>query len=391
LRAPFAGLLLYLCLDFLRPHDVFPVLRSWRPMLVVGSATLLAALWQRRGALLDGGHALLPLLALFGVAALSTVTSIDPARSARTLVEIAKMIAVVWLILVLVSTQRRFDSTLRVIALSLAALALAAVVQGVERGLMREFRVEAVVEGPAGEHDGPFRDNNNLARVLAMSVPLWWILARRAAPLWTRGAAVLGLLLAAVAVEFTFSRSGFVALLVAVAVLASSARPRWRGAAIFLAFVAALALFSPRPYLARIATIGQPLADPSVRERLGIWQRAGESMLERPLQGSGPGTFERPEPGGGSAPRSSHNIFIELFTEMGLAGLAAYAWMLIAALRGLHRARRGAAAPIRTASFGLQAAMLAYLGASLALSSPFQSPLFALIGLSLALARRGER
>jgi hypothetical protein len=78
-----------------------------------------------------------------------------------------------------------------------------------------------------------------------------------------------------------------------------------------------------------------------------------------------------------------------------MVGMAAYIWLLLATFGALHRARRSAvgishAADLRTASVGLEAALFGYLTAGLTLSEPFQSPLFALIGLTLALQRHVE-
>jgi O-antigen ligase len=129
------------------------------------------------------------------------------------------------------------------------------------------------------------------------------------------------------------------------------------------------------------------MQDASVQGRVEVWEGAAASTVERPLLGKGPGTFERREPGNPVRPRASHNIFVEVLAEMGAIGLATYAWVLAAALRALHVARRGAAVRLRDASFGLEAALLAFLTASLALSAPFQSVLFVFVGLSLALAR----
>jgi O-antigen ligase len=124
-----------------------------------------------------------------------------------------------------------------------------------------------------------------------------------------------------------------------------------------------------------------------LQKRIEIWRRAVASATKRPVLGKGPGTFELREPGTAVAPLSSHNVFVEVLVEMGVLGLAAYVWLLGAVLLTLHRARRRAPPDVRIAGFALEAAILGYLTASLALSSPFQSPLFTLLGLSLAFAR----
>jgi O-antigen ligase len=135
-----------------------------------------------------------------------------------------------------------------------------------------------------------------------------------------------------------------------------------------------------------------PFGDSSVRSRLSIWQKAGERLGEDVVIGRGPGTFESaqrdlpPE-----KRRSSHNVLIEVLTDMGAIGLAVFLWVLLAAFRRLWTLRRRAAGSasgaLADASAGVGAALIAYLISSMALSSPFQSPPFVLIGLSMALAR----
>jgi putative inorganic carbon (hco3(-)) transporter len=219
------------------------------------------------------------------------------------------------------------------------------------------------------------------------------MLAARRGALWKRAVAAGGLLVAVAGVELTFSRSGFLAMAAGAAVVCLLRyRPAWRGFAVFVACLAALLAVSPRTYLARIAPVIHPLQDSSVRSRLSIWRQAGERARRDILVGRGPGTFEssqvdRPV----EKRRSSHNVLIEILTDMGVVGLAAFLWVLLATFRRLAILRRAAersgAVDLAAAVIGVGAALGAYLTASMALSSPFQSPPFVLIGLSIALER----
>ena len=391
--AAFGLLLAYLAIDFARPHDMFAALRAYRPMLVLGSAVLALAVWQRRRHLLSGAGDFAPFLVLLAIAALETIVSIDRGASALALVAIAKMTALVWLIAVLVSTERRFELVCWVLCASLGVLAVWSIADGMRRGLLDEFTVANVVHGPGESTGGAFQDNNDLARVIALSVPLWWMLAARRGGLWKRAIAAGGSIVAVAGVELTFSRSGFLAMAAGGAVVCLlHYRPAWRGLAVYAVCVAALLVVSPRTYLARIGAVLHPLQDSSVRSRLSIWEQAGERARRDLLVGRGPGTFEsaqvdRPP----EKRRSSHNVLIEVLTDMGVGGLAAFLWVLLAAFRRLvilrRAAERASAVDLATAALGVGAALVAYFTASMALSAPFQSPPFVLIGLSIALAR----
>jgi putative inorganic carbon (hco3(-)) transporter len=384
-QQPFVGLLVYLWLDFMRPHDFFVELRAYRPMLVVGAMTLAAAGWHHRRRLLGRWRPLLPLLTLLVMVLLATIVSSNREQSLPTLVAVAKMLVVVWLLIALVSTKQRFQAVLWAISTALLVLAVCAIVEGFDRGLMSRFTIDRVIEGPPGNGDGPLRDNNNLARVLALSLPLWWMLVASSRR-WLRVMAVAGFVATVAGIEFTFSRSGFLAMVVAVSGIALAYRPLWRAALIPPLFVAALLILSPRPYLDRIASIGHPTEDTSVQGRVEIWKEYLHAVAKAPVLGGGPGTVRV-----GPHRRTSHNVFIEVFAETGLLGLLAYGWVLAATLLDLYRLRqRAGPGLLRTASYGLQAALLAYLTAGLALSAPFQGPLFALIGLALALGELAE-
>jgi O-antigen ligase len=342
-----------------------------------------------RVALLERWRSLTPVVAFVAVVTLATLASVDPLHSAEALSEAVKMLVLVWMIDVLVSDERRTRTAFWVIALSLGVLAIYAATHALARGtLLEAYRPENTVGGlRAGDGAGTFGDNNDLARVLVLSVPLWWALAARGAPAWSRAIAAAGCMASLLAIVCTFSRGGFLALLVAVGVIALSYPLWWRRAAVFLGFVAALVVLAPQPYLERMATIARPMADDSFRQRTEIWQRGAEIGFAHALLGEGPGMFQQPDLHTGMRHRAPHNIFVELIADVGIAGLAVFIWMLIAALLSLHRVRRGApdASWAYAASFGLEAALLAYLTASMALSHALASPLFVLIGLTLAL------
>lgn len=389
-RRPFVGLLVYLWLDFVRPHDFLPELRAWRPMLVLGAATLAAAAWGERRRWRATFGALAPMLVFVAAVGLSALGSSERAASLSTLVEAGKMAALVWLVFVLGSSSARREAVLWTVAASLLVFATLALQQAVQRGLFHEFVVALVVAGP----EGPFRDNNDIARVLSLSVPLWWLLFRNRRGAADGVAAAAGGWLATAGVVATFSRGGFLALVAGVAaVSALTVRPLWRAAAIPPLFVAALLLVAPQPYRERVLTIARPQAESSVQGRMEIWREGLRTAGANPLAGQGPGTLRV-----GEKRRTSHNIFIELLAETGAIGLGAYVFVLATAFACLHRARRAGESArefadfgrVGNASVGLEAALVAYLTAGLTLGSPLQSPLFVLIGLALGLGRRSD-
>jgi hypothetical protein len=63
-RRPIVGLLVYLWLDFTRPHDFSADAGWFRPMLIIGVVTVASAVWHHRRVLFNAWRTLLPFVTL---------------------------------------------------------------------------------------------------------------------------------------------------------------------------------------------------------------------------------------------------------------------------------------------------------------------------------------
>ncbi|HHW03882.1 MAG TPA: O-antigen polymerase [Thermoanaerobacterales bacterium] len=138
----------------------------------------------------------------------------------------------------------------------------------------------------------------------------------------------------------TFSRGGWLGLLLALMVFAALKEPR------LLILLLALALISPllmpSVVLNRIASIGS-LEDSSNAFRVTIWIAALRMIKDYWLTGIGLGlsVFSRVYRDymiAGTPALHAHNLYLEMGIEMGIAGLLAFLWMMAA---GLARALDG--------------------------------------------------
>jgi O-antigen ligase len=148
------------------------------------------------------------------------------------------------------------------------------------------------------------------------------------------------------------------------------------------------------------------IRDPNVLTRLALFARAARMGLESPLTGLGLGTFEQTDiaidrivPGVFAVRRSgryvservafdiegglhAHNVYLQLFAEVGLIGLGLVAWLLIAVLldgRAILRRKGVLLASDETAracfNARLTTSMIIFLGvAGMAAGYTFQSP-----------------
>ena len=186
----------------------------------------------------------------------------------------------------------------------------------------------------------------------------------------------------------SFSRGGYLALAVVVLVLAVTHRQaRWLvPAAIGTALLVALL----PPIRHRIAYELHSVQGNTLEWRLQLWGQTLKLMRHHPILGIGLSNYDRAMgPYWLSLSRViyPHNIVLNFWTVTGLLGLIAFAWIMIAALRGSWRAWRAADA-WRPIHLGVFLAMLAVIAHGLVDVPYFKNDLslefWALIGLTWA-------
>ncbi|HET9785458.1 MAG TPA: O-antigen ligase family protein, partial [Terriglobales bacterium] len=147
-----------------------------------------------------------------------------------------------------------------------------------------------------------------------------------------------------------------VALLLAVLVVWHPRR-RWVVGAALAGLLAATAI-APQSLWGRLQTLvessfaapGQQMTDSSFRSRRHEMYTGVLMFLDHPWLGVGPGNYEveyltysaRAGLSGEDTVRDPHSLYVQIAAETGVAGLAAFVWLLAAALTRLERARRRA-------------------------------------------------
>jgi putative inorganic carbon (HCO3(-)) transporter len=210
-----------------------------------------------------------------------------------------------------------------------------------------------------------FFDPNIYGRFLALvmiglACTLLW-------PRRTRAVALTSITLAVLwaAIILSFSQSSFAALLTGLAVLAAL-RWSWKPVAAAVAAVAVigLAIVLIAPGAVHLNLKSSHSVDKASSGRLDL-VRGGLSMFgDRPFGGFGSGAFaeqfrSREHVGSREAAVASHTIPITVAAEQGIVGLAAYAFVLVAAFALLFRGLaplHGRAPPLRLVSRGYVAA-----------------------------------
>ena len=169
-----------------------------------------------------------------------------------------------------------------------------------------------------------------------------------------------------VALPLTFSRSAEVGVLLAVGLLLML--KDFRLTALLPVVVALFFAFAPDSVTDRMASMFD-LKDPTVRDRVAMFNTGRAMVAAHPLTGVGPGMVERnylqyrdPNFVNESNPHL-HNVPIQIAAERGLPALAAWLWFIVATVMALWRLFRGDGD--RVLPSAALAAIVAMLGAGL--------------------------
>ncbi len=203
--------------------------------------------------------------------------------------------------------------------------------------------------------------------------------------------AVSAVLLAALGA--TFTRSAWIGLVVALAVMVALTRARWL---IALPTVVVLAvLFAPGPWHARLTGVFDP-ANAANSQRVFMWQAGWRMFLDHPLTGLGlqdlHAAYDRyRSPLSTERAGHLHNVFVQIAATMGIVGLAAFTWLYTAlmrtAARGLRAGLRGGGLGAGV-QLGVTAALAGFLAAGLFEwnfgDEELLYPLFTLVGIAWA-------
>jgi O-antigen ligase len=387
---PFAALWLFTFILLVAPQALVPPLAAVRPALVSGAVAIaihLAERGRRGRPPLPGGLALGG--ALLAWAVLTLPLSYWPGGSVTALTGLyVKTLALFWLVCEIVDTRQRLRRIVWALAL-MGAVPAAVTLANYAGGRLSGERVLAY-ETALGANP------NDTALLLSVLLPLaagLFSLERRPAVRALLGAVVV---LDAAAVIATFSRGGFLALLVALALglgprrghPASAARGR---RVVLGALLLGAALALPGGYLAHMATIGDIEADPtgSAQARWSDMKAAARFIAAHPVVGSGIGNdILALNEARGPLWKSMHNVYLQYGVELGLPGLALFVALLITALRAARQAQRLARSrgdhELALLARAVHAALVTFAMAGFFSTAGYHFPFYYLAGLALA-------
>jgi O-antigen ligase len=255
----------------------------------------------------------------------------------------------------------------------------------------------ATVEGyrAGGRGGGIFGNSNDMALFLVTNVPIAIALLLGSRSLARKflfaGCAVLMI----AGIVLTYSRAGFIGLLVALTFFAWKAGNRRRLEILVVGFLMVAAFLALAPgYALRLASILVPSWDPvgSSEARSGELFRSLYVAIRHPLLGIGMGNY---------APEMSyrglvtHNSYTQVAAEMGMAALVCYTMFIVRPLRKLGQIGRETSDARRNSHYyylavGLQASLLGYMVSSFFASVAYLWYVYYLVAYAVCLRRLYE-
>jgi O-antigen ligase len=217
----------------------------------------------------------------------------------------------------------------------------------------------------------PLDHPNTAGYLFAMSIPLCIFVAGVGRNQW-RNLGRLSCAGQAFALILTFSRGAWLGALASITYLAM-VQKKWKYL-MLLGIIAIACLVVFPSIFARLASISRPMDDESMRDRMQVIMSSLELGMDHPVLGVGYGRGRLKE-----SLRSrlrgtviedspiwhTHNVFIELFAETGLIGLAMFLWLIVTTLFQVSRAAHQRQGGERLLGFAIAASWVAAIVAGL--------------------------
>jgi len=337
-RVAFWAVVAFTVILVLVPQQYLPILGALRINMLVGVFAIAAFMFRKA----PPGSASMPLelrivLGIICCGALSVPVSYWPTASLFVFIDFLKVLAVFWLLGQVVSSVPR----LRIMFWTLALLCVPLAKTTVSNYLAGEFEGSRV----QGYSNNMAANPNDLALLLNLFLPLAVAVALTTAKRWAK-LLVWGIVALSLAAVFvTFSRGGFLTLVVEGGLIVLLLwRHQIRRAVVGVAIGAVLAVvLAPAGYIQRIGTIFNIESDSTGSAQMR-WQdtlTAVEFVVTHPIIGAGIGqdVLAMNEVRGFAWTRV-HNAYLSYGMDLGIVGLVLFLTLVAVTYRSARKVER---------------------------------------------------
>ena len=392
----FALLFVFSIVLYFRPYELIPALSGFKSMaFYVGIVTLSAYFITQLA--VEGNLTARPrevnMVLLLGIAGLLSIPfAIDPSEAWTTFSDFLIKTILIFIVLVnVVRTEMRMK-LLIYLALAVSIYLCIHLIGDYRSGVFKLGLEETNTQRVEGAIKGLFDNSNDLALHLVTMIPLAFVLGlENKNPL--RKLVFWGTTLLMIsAVIITFSRGGFIGLIVMALVLVRKLARRNKSLAL-VALVLGVVFFlavAPGAYAGRLATIFDSASDitGSSSQRTVVLKRSILVALRYPLFGVGLGNFHHKS----EQELGTHNAYTQVAAECGIAAMVFYIIFIVHPLRKLRMIEREMFERNENSRYyylaiGLQASLIGYMVASFFAAVAYQWYIYYLVAYAICLRR----
>lgn len=333
-RAPYVGLLLWVLLSIMNPHQETYHLFAVPWNLIVAIITIAVWFLSSERKRLPSGATTILIIALLVWTTINTFFAFNPEFSWIFWNRAWKIVAMAMLAGVLTTNVVRLQSLMWVVVLAVGYY-------GVKGGLF------TLVSGGHSHVLGPansmIMDNNSLAGAEIMILPIMNYLRANSEVRFLRVGLVAAMILVVTSILGSYSRGAFIGL--AVLALAFWLRTKNKFIYPVIALIVLLPLlhFMPETFWHRATSIENYDVDTSVTSRFDSWWVAYRYAMDHFPFGTGfygmvlPGVWAPYIPGRALA---AHSIYFQVLGEQGVPGLVLYVLIIVSSFFNLYVVRR---------------------------------------------------
>jgi O-antigen ligase len=349
---------------------------------------------------------LLGLYAILGTVSLIFASSFDLART--TLIEYLKDALISIIVILLI--QRSSSLRVAIWALLSAGIFLGTIsfyqqLTGTFNNNYWGFAQVDLFSSAGPRLTGPIGDPNFYAQIMVVLLPLAIDRIWNEKHLFLKSLAIWALFVSALTVVFTYSRGGFLAMVVAVTLIVFLRHLRLPSVLLGIVVITLIFQFAPVSYKNRITNLSNILpnsrtggfVDRSIQSRTTENLVAWNVFRDHPVFGVGIGNFNAyyqaytrqlgldPR----AQARSAHNLYLEIAAERGVVGLLVFGSILALALRQVFQAsakfKRLGNQQMADLSAAMGVSLITYLVTAFFLHDAFPRFFWVLVGVCWAI------
>ncbi|MDO9227730.1 MAG: putative O-glycosylation ligase, exosortase A system-associated [Pseudomonadota bacterium] len=319
LRRPQVGIYLWAWIGYHNPHRLaFGWARDFSWAMVIALVTFVGMLFGKEPKRIPWTRETILLLIFVLWMCVTTYFAFYPELAWINFVKVFKVLLMTFVTLMVITNRERLNGLIWVICISLGFYGIKGGLFTISKGGVHR------VQGPDGTF---FGGNNEMALVLAMTIPLLAYLRLQEKRRWLQLGLGAAMMLSAIAAIGSQSRGGLLGLVAMGTFLWLKSRNKFMTALMILSSVLIIGSIMPQAWYDRMNSIQTYEQDDSSLGRINAWWTAFH-VAKGSITGGGfdmfrPATFAKygPDP---NRVHDVHSIYFEIMGEQGFIGFAMF-------------------------------------------------------------------